>query len=485
MAVVGNLLTAHATMSDVVAPAGGHLVFRLYHPTQTCGTGTSLYFSNNIPVTGNVQHNGESHTATAAGTWQWSVEYVGNANNASIPETCGPTVEVAKATPTLSVTANPTSAETGATLHAGAGLSNGYNPGNDIRFRLYAPGATCGTGTPAFTTDVTVAGNGNYDTSEGHVATIPGTWRWTAEYLGDGNNAPITENCASAATVVVSRPTADTTLSNLQAVNSSDTPTATFSEGDAVGARVSLAGGDSPTGAITFTLHTNSACSSPASTPNMLSASISGNGTYTSSSTLSPAAGTYWWHASYPGEAGNNGDTLCGGSFTVNEAPSAGIARLNFTNGTSSLVCSADANLREPSVAASGSFNLGSQQDRTRTFVSHPADGLTQLPNGQYSVQLGIAGGGGSSTELTAQLYTCNNGTLSALIASGTGASPSSTGTVAITFTVGTGITLGANDQVVVLITNSNAPSGNSGHRDIATDGTSYIQAPGGTFFDD
>src|SRR5262249_50657633 len=39
--------------------------------------------------------------------------------------------------------------------------------------------------------EVPVNGNGTYDTSEGFVANVPGTWRWVVTYSGDDNNNPV------------------------------------------------------------------------------------------------------------------------------------------------------------------------------------------------------------------------------------------------------------------------------------------------------
>ena len=67
-----------------------------------------------------------------------------------------------------------------------------------------------------------------------------------------------------------------------------------------------LSGGSSPTGTITFNLYGPSATASCSGTPvDTETAAVSGNGDYTTPSFTPAQAGTYWWTASYGGDAGN------------------------------------------------------------------------------------------------------------------------------------------------------------------------------------
>jgi hypothetical protein len=68
-----------------------------------------------------------------------------------------------------------------------------------------------------------------------------------------------------------------------------------------------LAGGNTPTGTITFRLYgpDDGTCSGPAAFTT--AATVAGNGSYASSSFTPPATGTYRWTAEYSGDAKNNG----------------------------------------------------------------------------------------------------------------------------------------------------------------------------------
>ena len=97
----------------------------------------------------------------------------------------------------------------GGAIHDTATLSGGTAPTaptGTLTFRLFGPGdATC-TGTPIFTATVAVLGAGSYP-SDSFTATSSGTYRWTAAYSGDANNAAVATACGDPAeSVVVTAP---------------------------------------------------------------------------------------------------------------------------------------------------------------------------------------------------------------------------------------------------------------------------------------
>ena len=106
--------------------------------------------------------------------------------------------------PTLTTQASA-SVPQGGTIFATATLSGGTSPTGTIVFDLFPPADTTCLGAPAFSTSKTVnMGNASYQ-SAGFVANTAGTWRWTAHYDGDANNAatPRTPCAAPSAAVVV------------------------------------------------------------------------------------------------------------------------------------------------------------------------------------------------------------------------------------------------------------------------------------------
>src|SRR5260370_20861 len=74
--------------------------------------------------------------------------------------------------------------------------------------------------------------------------------------------------------------------------------------GGSVPAHATLAGGASATGAIVFSLYANTTCTgTPVATA---SASVTGDGSYTSGNLPVAAAGVYTWVVSYSGDVANS-----------------------------------------------------------------------------------------------------------------------------------------------------------------------------------
>jgi len=76
-------------------------------------------------------------------------------------------------------------------------IMNGFNPTGTMTFTAFLNNEAC-TGTPSFTSIVSVEGNGNY-ASQPFTPQIPGTYRWEASYSGDVDNAGFSSTCGSPA----------------------------------------------------------------------------------------------------------------------------------------------------------------------------------------------------------------------------------------------------------------------------------------------
>ncbi len=118
---------------------------------------------------------------------------VSDNENTTATDTDDATVRLT-AVPTLTTQASPATT-VGQPITDTATLANGFNPTGTITFDLYGPNnATC-TGTPPFTSTVTVNnGNGTY-TSGAFTPTQPGSYQWIARYSGDANNEAATTAC--------------------------------------------------------------------------------------------------------------------------------------------------------------------------------------------------------------------------------------------------------------------------------------------------
>jgi hypothetical protein len=101
-----------------------------------------------------------------------------------------------KASPTLTTRPQPPAGKTGTQFRDEATLSGGNAPTGTIVFRLYGPDDLLCQDPPAFTSTVTVSGNGTYTSG----AFTPshsefGTYQWTADYSGDSDNNPASSPC--------------------------------------------------------------------------------------------------------------------------------------------------------------------------------------------------------------------------------------------------------------------------------------------------
>ncbi|MDH5505028.1 MAG: hypothetical protein OEY98_13515, partial [Acidimicrobiia bacterium] len=149
-----------------------------------------------------------------------------------------------------------------------------------------------------FTDTEAVDGNGDYTTDPTYLTTAAGTYYWIASYSGDDSNAAASGSCGDegeTSTVDKEDPTIETLA------------TASVTVGGVLSDTATLAGGFNPTGTITFTLYSDAECKTSVFTD---TEAVDGNGNYTTDPTyLTTAAGTYYWIASYSGDANNDSVT--------------------------------------------------------------------------------------------------------------------------------------------------------------------------------
>jgi hypothetical protein len=179
-----------------------------------------------------------------------------------------------------------------------SGVSNGA--GGTITFKAYPPSATTCLGTPAFTSAaIAVHASGTYS-SGSFTPTLAGTYRWTAAYTGDAQNAAVPLSGAPACNV-----TGESTNVNKRSPSLSTVSSAPITLGGAIADTATLAGTYSGTGTITFNLYgpNDAGCGTPIFTS---AKTVSGNGNYGSDAFTPTAAGTYRWIASYGGDLNNN-----------------------------------------------------------------------------------------------------------------------------------------------------------------------------------
>jgi hypothetical protein len=196
-ALLGGVISDSAVLSGGTNPTGT-ILFKLYGPNDATCSG-AIIFTSTIPVASNAAYGSGTFTPTLAGTYRWIANYSGDVNNAATANACNAANEsviVGVAAPTVVTTASA-GVPLGGAISDSAVLSGGTNPTGTVLFRLYGPDdATC-SGAIIFTSTIAVAGNGTYS-SGNFTPTLAGTYRWIANYSGDGSNAATANACNAA-----------------------------------------------------------------------------------------------------------------------------------------------------------------------------------------------------------------------------------------------------------------------------------------------
>ena len=234
------------------------------------------------------------------------------------------------------VTTNASSAVTvGNPIHDSATISGGYNPTGNISFRIYGPDDDiCATPIASYNgtgvSSVTVAGNATY-ISANFTPSVPGDYRWIANYSGDTHNNLTTNGCNATNESVVVSPIPAPTPTPIKAIPTITTnASSAVTVGNPIHDSATLSGGDAPTGNISFRVYgpNDATCATPITSYNgtgVSSVIVSGNATYASSNFTPSAPGTYRWIANYGGDANNasttNGCNATNESVVVSPAP--------------------------------------------------------------------------------------------------------------------------------------------------------------------
>jgi hypothetical protein len=317
---IGGPISDQATIAEG-SKETGTIEFSLYPPTQSACESEPLY-STADTVAGSGPYTSGSYYPQTVGTYRYLVHYSGDANNAPATTTCGEADEqlvMSDGQPTLATTATVTEAR----IEDAALLSGGVPTAGSILFSLFGPEDSTCTNTPLFTSTIPVTlGSGRY-TSGSYTAVLPGTYRFTAHYGGDANDAPAASGCGApgeAVTIAFPPPSPPILTSEASAgvtVGEQITDTATITALEA------------PTGIITFRLFgpSDSSCTGGAIA---YTQTVTGNGSYTSPPYTTTAPGTYHYTASYSGDAHNAPATSGCSTVTVTPVPPPTLAR-SFT----------------------------------------------------------------------------------------------------------------------------------------------------------
>jgi len=185
--IATTLITGSASTVTVINSGQACNVFWQVGSSATLGT-TTTFVGNILALTSITMQTGASLSGRALAQ-TGTVTLASNA--VSVCSVAG--------SPTLTTLTTQASAavQLGGFIHDTATLSGGVAPTGTITFQSFGPNdATC-TAAAAFTSTVTVAGNGSY-VSANFTPSVAGTYRWIATYSGDANNVASATACNDA-----------------------------------------------------------------------------------------------------------------------------------------------------------------------------------------------------------------------------------------------------------------------------------------------
>jgi flagellar basal body-associated protein FliL len=369
-ATVGASIADQATVSGGYNPTGT-VTFNLYNNSTASG---APVFTDTETLSGGVATS-KGYTSSATGTYYWVATYNGNTDNASV--TSGAALEpvtISQATPTINTSQQPTNAIVGNSIADQATVSGGYNPTGTVTFNLY--NNSTASGTPLFTATATLVSG--VATSTGYTATATGTFYWVATYNGDTNNKSVTSGVAlEPVTISQASPTINTTQQPASAI-----------VGTSIADQATVSGGYNPTGTVTFNLYNNSTASG---TPLFTATATLVSGVATSTGYTATATGTFYWVATYNGDA-NNKSVTSGAALepvTISQAS----PTINTTQQPASAIAGA-------SIADKATVSGGDSPTGTVTFNLY--NNATASGTPVFTATATLSGGVATSTGYTA-----------------------------------------------------------------------------------
>jgi hypothetical protein len=286
----------------------------------------------------------------------------------------------AAAAPILTLEA--TDAVIGGEIQASADLSESPDATGEISFEVFAADDPTCSEPPLDQSTVTVSGEGQY-LSEEFAPPAPGTYNWSAHYSGDGENSTVASECSAASKVTKATPSLTGSASSGVV-------------GTAIDDEVTLSGGFSPTGEVTFSVYgpADATCSTPLKTT---TSPITGT-TATSGDFLPQQTGEFRWTASYSGDANNKAVSLACGA--ANQASTVAKASPGLA-GTATPTAVAGGTITD-NVSLSGGFSPSGEivfraygpDDETCAETPVYEEAVTVNGNGSYSPS-GFAPGAG------------------------------------------------------------------------------------------
>ncbi len=303
--VIGTVLNDTATLSGGSSPTGS-VTFKLFPPSDATCAGTAAYTFTDATAP---YATTPGFTSDAAGTWHWTADYAGDANNNPASSGCAaePVVitKISSSTATTIHDANHgtvTSVPAGTTVHDSATVSgSGPTPTGTVDFTWFTNGTCTGSGTASGTGIALVAGVADPSTSQ--TPATAGSYAFQATYSGDSVYDGSTGPCEPLTVTKISSSTA-TTIHDANHGTVTSVPAGTTVHDSAT-----VSGsGPTPTGTVDFTWFTNGTCTGSGTGSGTGIALVAGVADPSTSQT--PAtAGSYAFQATYSGDSVYDGST--------------------------------------------------------------------------------------------------------------------------------------------------------------------------------
>jgi len=367
----GTSVTDSGTLSGAVASAATGTVTYTVYSDSSCtkpvggGTAQPITTPGTLPASAAVP-------LTTAGTYYWTASYSGDASNQASSSSCGAeTVTVsAVAAPTQLATTLSGGGKSGTAISVPAGTSvtdsatlsgtNAATATGSVTYNVYSDSA-CKTMVQAGTAEpITKAGT--LPTSTAVTLHTAGTYYWQVAYSGDANNQAADTTCgAETVTATAVATTLSTSLSGGGKTGTAITVQAGTPVTDSATLSGALASG--ATGTVTYRIYSNSTCTTLAANGGTESVSA---GKATSAAVALTTGGTYYWTASYSGDASDLASASSCGAEKLTITPLPSIDTLTTAWGQSSAIAKVSTNATGDLVVAFvASTGPGNKQQST------------------------------------------------------------------------------------------------------------------------
>lgn len=231
----------------------------------------------------------------------------------------------------------------------------------------------------------------------------PGKYYWRVSFGGDVNNQKAETACGSEVLTVL----APTKTATSQSAPPLSGPTITVPSGTAVTDKATISGAlaATSTGSVTYTLYKNSTCTVAAAASSVGAVT---DGAAAASTAVTPAVGTYYWGASYSGDAATAASaSTCGSEIlTVAKKTSLGLP--------SSKICLSKRKFTVHPRAPQGVklihievFINGVLKAQGKLSKDHTTISLLGLPKGSYQVEMVVTSSKGKLYEDVRTYHTC------------------------------------------------------------------------------